>query len=265
VCSSDLWQRGDRLVPPNDFIPLAEETNLIVKMSRWAIHEALRQVKEWQETFGFTGTVAVNMPSRMFDRSIRRAGHEYEGNALKLGDNDIPLDQFIDQTVKQIGVPHNCIELEITETGLMADLQSVIPTLASLTAMGAEISVDDFGTGYSSLAYLTTLPISEVKIDRRFVRDLGSNQESFAVVEAIIALARSLRKRVVAEGVETSRQLDTLLRAGCSVMQGFYFSKPLPAAELAAWAQRPMEQFPWRVRTQAEFDAGSKSKALGRV
>ena len=132
-------------------------------------------------------------------------------------------------------MPHHAIELEITETGLMKDLQNVIPSLHRLNEIGVEISIDDFGTGYSSLAYLTTLPISELKIDRSFVRDLGMTPQSSAVVTAIIALARSLGLRVIAEGVENLRQMEVLHRLGCGVMQGFLFSKPQPPEDIEDW------------------------------
>jgi EAL domain-containing protein (putative c-di-GMP-specific phosphodiesterase class I) len=129
------------------------------------------------------------------------------------------------------------IQLEITEDNLMKDLQNVIPSLHRLNEIGVEISIDDFGTGYSSLAYLTTLPISELKIDRSFVRDLGITPLSSAVVTAIIALARSLGLRVVAEGVETLRQMEVLHRLGCGVMQGFLFSRAVPADDLQRWLE----------------------------
>lgn len=129
----------------------------------------------------------------------------------------------------------------------MKDLQSVIPALHRLNEVGVEISIDDFGTGYSSLAYLTTLPISEVKIDRSFVRDLGITPQSSAVVTAIIALARSLGLQVIAEGVETLRQMEVLRRLDCSLMQGFLFSKPLPPDELERWLAQTVlpRKAPW--------------------
>jgi EAL domain-containing protein (putative c-di-GMP-specific phosphodiesterase class I) len=144
-------------------------------------------------------------------------------------------------------VPHHAIELEITENNLMTDLQNVIPSLHRLNEIGVEISIDDFGTGYSSLAYLTTLPISELKIDRSFVRDLGMTPQSSAVVTAIIALARSLGLRVIAEGVENLRQMEVLHRLGCGVMQGFLFSKPLPPEDIETWLQQTIlpRKAPW--------------------
>ena len=209
------WQRGDKLMPPSDFIPLAEETGLIVPLSEWALREAARQAKVWQLNFGFSDSIAVNLPNRLFERS--------------------DLLEHIHQCISAYGVPHRAIQLEITETGLMKDLQNVIPSLHRLNEVGVEISIDDFGTGYSSLAYLTALPISELKIDRSFVRDLGISPQSSAVVTAIIALARSLGLRVVAEGVETTRQMEVLHRLGCSVMQGFLFSRAQAPDDLERW------------------------------
>src|SRR6185295_15113522 len=152
------WRHNGVLVPPADFIPLAEETGLIVSFSEWAIREAARQARVWQDSFGFADSIAVNLPIRMFGRT--------------------DLVEHIHNAVTTYGVPHHAIELEITETGLMKDLQNVIPSLHRLNEIGVEISIDDFGTGYSSLAYLTTLPISELKIDRSFVRDLGMTPQS---------------------------------------------------------------------------------------
>ncbi|MFG6456680.1 putative bifunctional diguanylate cyclase/phosphodiesterase [Roseateles sp. BYS96W] len=226
------WQRGNVLVPPADFIPLAEETGLIVPLSEWALKEAARQAKLWSLQFGFSDSIAVNLPSRLFERT--------------------DLVEHIHQCVSAYGVPHRSIQLEITENNLMKDLQNVIPSLHRLNEVGVEISIDDFGTGYSSLAYLTTLPISEVKIDRTFVRDLGITPQSSAVVTAIIALARALGLRVIAEGVETLRQMEVLHRLGCSLMQGFLFSKPLPPDELERWISQTVlpRKAPWI--TQAE-------------
>ena len=229
------WQRGSTLVAPADFIPLAEETGLIVPLSEWALREAARQAKIWSVNFGFADSIAVNLPNRMFERS--------------------DLVETIHQSVSAYGVPHRAIQLEITETGLMKDLQNVIPCLHRLTEIGVEISIDDFGTGYSSLAYLTTLPISELKIDRSFVRDLGITPQSSAVVTAIIALARSLGLRVIAEGVENMRQMEVLHRLGCTVMQGFLFSRPIPPDDLELWLQHTVlpRKAPWIVQAGADY------------
>jgi predicted signal transduction protein with EAL and GGDEF domain/DNA-binding NarL/FixJ family response regulator len=231
------WQRGGTLVPPGDFIPLAEETGLIVPLSEWALREAARQAKAWRLNFGFADAIAVNLPNRLFERS--------------------DLVEYIQRAVAAHGLPARVIQLEITETGLMKDLQEVIPTLHRLNELGIEISIDDFGTGYSSLAYLTMLPLSELKIDRSFVRDLGVTPQSSAVVTAIIALARSLGLRVVAEGVETLRQMEVLHRLGCSVMQGFLFSRAIPPDELERWLDQTVlpRKAPWIAAADSQFGA----------
>jgi len=236
------WQRDGRLVPPGEFIPLAEETGLIVPLSEWALRETARQASIWQQAFGFADSIAVNLPSRLFERS--------------------DLVEHIHQCVTSFGVPHRVIQLEITEDNLMKELQNVIPSLHRLNEIGVEISIDDFGTGYSSLAYLTTLPISELKIDRSFVRDLGITPQSSAVVTAIIALARSLGLRVIAEGVETLRQMEVLHRLGCGVMQGFLFSKAVLPDELQRWLEQTVlpRKAPWigvAIESPAEAAAGA--------
>ena len=240
------WNRNGVLVPPGDFIPLAEETGLIVPLSEWAIREAARQARIWQDNFGFTDSIAVNLPSRLFERT--------------------DLVEYIHNAVTTYGVPHHAIELEITETGLMKDLQNVIPSLHRLNEIGVEISIDDFGTGYSSLAYLTTLPISELKIDRSFVRDLGLTPQSAAVVTAIIALARSLGLRVIAEGVENLRQMEALHRLGCGIMQGFLFSKPQPPDDIETWLQQTVlpRKAPWIGKVDEPEVADVRRLAKGR-
>jgi len=241
------WQRGDKLVPPGDFIPLAEETGLIVPLSEWAMREAARQARVWQQNFGFGDAIAVNLPSRLFERS--------------------DLIEHIHQCVTSHGVPHRVIMLEITESQLMKELQNVIPALHRLNEIGVEIAIDDFGTGYSSLAYLTTLPISELKIDIKFVRDLGHTPQSSAVVSAIIALARSLGLRVVAEGVENLRQMEVLHRLGCGIMQGFLFSRPIPPADLELWLEQTVlpRKAPWIGQASAlEYGAEASRAAAGR-
>ncbi|WP_119354243.1 putative bifunctional diguanylate cyclase/phosphodiesterase [Azohydromonas sediminis] len=209
------WQRGGTLVSPADFIPLAEETGLIVPMSEWLLREAARQARAWQDALGQPLSIAVNMPTRIFERS--------------------DLVDRIHDALALHGVAPSTLLLEITESNLMKNLQDVIPSLHRLNEVGVEVSIDDFGTGYSSLAYLGTLPISEVKIDKAFVRELGVAPKGAAVIAAIIALGRALGLRVIAEGVESLRQMDELHRLGCSLMQGYQFSRPVPAAELEGW------------------------------
>ena len=212
------WRRNGQLVPPGDFIPLAEATGLINPMSLWAIDEAARQSALWAKQFGFDASIAVNLPSRLFEQ--------------------VDLIDKFEAILASHGVAPRAIELEITETGLMKDLQGVVPSLHRLNHLGTEISIDDFGTGYSSLSYLTSLPISELKIDRSFVRDLGDTPQSSAIVSAIIALARALGLRVVAEGVEKISQMEVLYSLGCHICQGFLYARPMPADEVELWLQQ---------------------------
>ena len=241
------WRRNGVLVPPADFIPLAEETGLIMPLSEWAIREAARQARIWQDNFGFADSIAVNLPNRLFERT--------------------DLVEHIHDAVTTYGVPHHAIELEITETGLMKDLQNVIPSLHRLNEIGVEISIDDFGTGYSSLAYLTTLPISELKIDRSFVRDLGMTPQSSAVVTAIIALARSLGLRVVAEGVENLRQMEVLHRLGCGDHAGLPVQQAAAARghrDLAA-ADRAAAQGAVDRQAPSDSDAAEPPRVVARA
>jgi EAL domain-containing protein (putative c-di-GMP-specific phosphodiesterase class I) len=233
------WRRNGVLVPPGDFIPLAEETGLIVPLSEWALREAARQARVWQDSFGFAESIAVNLPNRSFERP--------------------DLVEYIDQVVAEYGVSHKAIVLEITEsaamkvekhaTGPMKVTGNVNLTLQRLHDRGVQISIDDFGTGYSMLAYLANMPISELKIDREFVSELGLAPKSSDIVTAIIALGRSLGMRVVAEGVETLRQMEVLHRLGCRLMQGFLFSRPLPPERIAPWREQAIlaHKAPWIV------------------
>ncbi len=215
------WQRNGQLVPPCDFIPLAEATGLINEMSLWAMEEAAGQAKRWQAAFGFDASIAVNLPSRLFEQR--------------------DLVDKIEAILGKVGVTPRALELEITETGLMKDLQGVVPSLHRLNQLGTEISIDDFGTGYSSLSYLTSLPISELKIDRSFVQDLGNTPQSGAVVSAIIALARALGLRVIAEGVENVTQMQELYNLGCHICQGYLFARPMPAAQVEQWVHDTLQ------------------------
>ncbi len=207
------WRRDDRLVQPGDFISIAEDTGLIYPFGEWAIDNVLAQDRAWIDA-GFPPlTIAVNIPGGHFERS----------NFIEL--------------VKQILVRHRLdpeqLELEITETSLIRNLESTLPVLDALTATGIGLSVDDFGTGYSSLSYLRRLPIDTLKIDASFVRELTSGSENEAIVAAIIAMAKSLNLRIIAEGVETAEQMTLLIQYGCYLMQGYYFSRPVPAADFA--------------------------------
>jgi len=197
-------------VSPADFIPIAEETGLIVPIGEWVLLRACRQAKQWVETFDANLRVAVNLSARQFS---------------------LPnLPQVVAAALKETGLPARNLELEVTESLIMQDIEQSARTLRELKAMGITLAVDDFGTGYSSLAYLKRFPIDILKIDRSFVAEITSNPDDAAICASIIAMAHSLRKKVVAEGVENDAQLGFLAQQHCDSAQGFHFSKPLNAA-----------------------------------
>jgi predicted signal transduction protein with EAL and GGDEF domain/DNA-binding response OmpR family regulator len=205
------WQRDGTLVPPGEFIAAAEETGLIVPITEWAIAETCRQVTDWCAKGAIPVPVSVNISSR----------HMQRANLAQ------PVQRALDDT----GMAAGLLELELTETVLMHNIDQALPLLRALKQLGVAISIDDFGTGYSSLAYLRKLPIDTLKIDRSFVRDLEDSDDNAAIVAAIIAMSRSLKLRVVAEGVETEGQMNWLARQGCHVMQGWLFARAITATE----------------------------------
>lgn len=205
------WQHPDMgLVPPGKFIPLAERSGLIVPMGEWVLNEACRQAQSWREN-GRPLLVAVNLSALQFKR----------GNLL----------ETVAGALKQSGLPPDHLELELTESILLQDVDVVIGTLHSLKEMGVKLSIDDFGTGYSSLSYLKRLAVDKLKIDQSFVRDLTEDSDSAAIVRAIIQLGHTLQLSVIAEGVENDAQLAFLRSYGCNEVQGYFFSRPVPAAE----------------------------------
>lgn len=206
------WLHPDRgLVGPVEFIPLAEDTGLIIPIGEWVLHTACAQNKAWQESGLQPVRVTVNISACQFQQQN--------------------LVNTVAQALKQTGLDPQWLELEITESALMQDLDFTIKVLQDLRDMGVRISVDDFGTGYSSLNYLKRFPIHTLKIDRSFVRDITDNPEDAAIVSAIIVLAHNLNLNLIAEGVETPDQLAFLKHCRCCEMQGYLFSKPLPAGE----------------------------------
>lgn len=207
------WQHPERgLVPPGMFIPVAEETGLIVAMGEWVLEEACRQKKAWRDA-GLQGIdMAINLASPSFRKS--------------------DLVERVADTLRRYEVPPAELCLEATESILMRDADVTMVTLNRLRDLGVKLSVDDFGTGYSSLSYLRRFPINQLKIDRSFVKDVTSSPDDAAIISAIVSLARTLKLEVVAEGVETAEQVRRLAEQGCRMMQGFYFSKPLPANDL---------------------------------
>ena len=203
------------LVSPVDFIPVAEESGLIVPIGRWMLYTACQQAASWRDA----GLGMINMSVNLSVRQTKEAS--------LIGD--------ILAALRQAGLSPSQLELEITETVLMENVHENVELLHRLQTEGIRLSIDDFGTGYSSMAYLKRFPIDQLKIDRTFVRDIPGDGDDEAITTAIIAMAHSLGLSVVAEGVETEAQLQFLRAAGCDIMQGFYYSKPLPAAETTAF------------------------------
>jgi diguanylate cyclase (GGDEF)-like protein len=209
------WQHPERgLMPPGEFVALSEHTGLVRPLTHWVVREALRQARRWREQ-GFAVPVAVNLSVRALSRDIAA-----EVAAL----------------LRETGAPSGWLELEITETTMMADPREGLEALEALAAMGVRLSVDDFGTGFSSLGYLKRLPVSEIKIDRSFVTEMDRNASDRAIVRSTIDLAGHLGLEVVAEGVETEAVLAELRSLGCASAQGFLISRPLPPDALLAWA-----------------------------
>ena len=209
------WRHPRRgLVPPGDFIPVLEELGLVVDVGDWVISEACRQLKTWHQNKVRVPKVSVNISARQF--------------------SDGQLGTRIATILKDTGLPPACLELELTESILMREVNEAMQILASLKNLGLSIAVDDFGTGYSSLNYLKQFPIDVLKIDRTFVDGLPSGEQDAQIARAIIAMAHSLNLAVIAEGVETHEQLDFLREHGCDEVQGYLFGRPMPANRFEA-------------------------------
>lgn len=215
------WQHPEMgLIPPDRFIPLAEENGLIEPIGLWVLRTACAQCKAWQQEGLTPLRVAVNLSGRQF----RRTG----------------LVQEIRDVLEDTGLDASCLEVELTESATMGQAERTVTTLGALRKLGVTIAIDDFGTGYSSLSYLKRFPVDRLKIDRSFVRDIPENKNDVELAKTIIALGRSLNLSVVAEGVETEEQRRFLTSLGCDEMQGFLYSPPKPANELAGFLRRDL-------------------------
>jgi EAL domain-containing protein (putative c-di-GMP-specific phosphodiesterase class I) len=204
------WRHPERgLVLPEDFIPAAEESGLIVPLGEWVLRIACAQAKAWQKAGLPRIHVGVNLSARQFQQR----------NLLEL----------VRQVLSDSGLDPHCLQLEITESAAMHDVDFTRKVLGNLKEMGVQVAIDDFGSGHSSLNYLKQLPIDDVKIDQSFVRDLATDSNDAAIVGSIVAMTHELNLKVVAEGVETEEQLMFLRDRQCDVVQGFLFSKPVPA------------------------------------
>ena len=210
------WQHPEHgLVPPDLFIPLAEQNGTIIAIGEWVLDQACRQLREWHDQ-GFSDLrMAVNL------------------STVQLHHAELP--RVVNNLLQIYRLPPRSLELEVTETGLMEDISTAAQHLLSLRRSGALIAIDDFGTGYSSLSYLKSLPLDKIKIDKSFVQDLIDDDDDATIVRAIIQLGKSLGMQVIAEGVETVEQEAYIISEGCHEGQGYLYSKPLPARELLAY------------------------------
>jgi EAL domain-containing protein (putative c-di-GMP-specific phosphodiesterase class I) len=230
------WRHPDRgLVSPGVFIGLAEETGLILPIGDWVLSAACAQLRLWRDAGLPVVPVSVNLSAHQFDDRIVAT---------------------VGRVLAECGIEPQLLELELTESASMADADKSCALLAQLKGMGCGLSIDDFGTGFSNLTYLKRFPVDKLKLDQSFVADLLNSPDDQAISRAVIAMAQGLRLTVVAEGVETAGQLALLAELGCDLMQGYYFSKPVPAAEFgrmlregAALDLAPLRQA--RVQAQA--------------
>ena len=200
---------------PDRFIPIAEQSNLICELGYWVIDKSCRQIAEWKQQSLGPLTIAVNLSPRQF--------------------KDSQLCDYLDSCLQKYGIQPGELELEITESAVIEDIEGSIKTLTRLQSMGISIAMDDFGTGYSSLGYLKQLPIEVLKIDRSFISTIPNPDDNDAIVKAIFSMASALGLEVVAEGIENQQQLEFLVANDCQVGQGYYFSQPLPVKQFKHW------------------------------
>ena len=206
------------LIPPGEFIPLAEHTGLIKPLGLWTLTAAMHQIDAWRRS-GQDVKVAVNLGTE------------------SLQDED--LAGTVARALEESGTPASWLTLEITESAMMADPTRAMRVLSEVHDLGVRVSIDDFGTGYSSLGYLKGLPVDEVKVDQSFVKEMASDRQDACIVRSVIDLGHNLGLRVVAEGIEDRATAELLAVWGCDYGQGYYFSRPLDPDDFAAWVGRP--------------------------
>ena len=214
------------LICPEEFLLAAEESGLIVSLDRWTMSQGLQQMKLWNDEGVALGRLSLNLTMQQIDQP--------------------DFLEFLMESMQQNDCDGKSLRFEITEGQLMKNPERTIEVLSRISALGIKISVDDFGTGYSSLAYLKKLPVDALKIDKEFIRDIPGDEDDVSIVKSIIALAKSMRIDVLAEGVETEKQLDFLNKAGCSLMQGYFFSHPKSAQEIPELASNWVKSANWR-------------------
>lgn len=212
----DNSRQGGSFISPVDFIPVAEQSGLIVPIGEWVMQTACAQAKEWFDKYQIGGRIAVNVSAAQFVQ----------------GD----LVNFVQKVLKSTGLPPHRLELEVTESVFMEDMTHTIQTLHALHALGIELAIDDFGTGYSSLSYLRQFPIDRLKIDQSFIRNALNNQDDASIARTILALGHALNLKVIAEGVETRDHEKFLIAYGCDEVQGYRYSKPVPADKFVEFA-----------------------------
>ena len=207
------WNHPEKgLISPAVFIPVAEENGFIIKLGEWVMQESCKQLKIWIEKYNVNIRMSVNVSARQFTKKY--------------------LFELVNQTIKHSKIPPQLLELELTESAIMENTDDTIIILNDLRGMGVNLAIDDFGTGYSSMAYLKRFPIQKLKIDQSFIRDLATDEDDAAIVNATITMAHNLNLTVIAEGVETKEQLRFLRLNDCDEVQGYYYSKPVPAEEI---------------------------------
>jgi len=231
-------QRG--LIPPDQFVPVAEQTGLIKPLTRWVLDAALRQCRTWRDS-GLELPVAVNL------------------SMLNLHDPE--LTESVAELLATWGVPPVLLKVEVTESAIMSDPERAVETLRCLRAMGVAVAIDDFGTGHSSLNYLKHLPVEDIKLDRTFVREMRVDDSDFAIVRSTVQLAHSLDLQVIAEGVEDQETWDLLAALGCDAAQGYYMSRPLPAEDLECW----LHDSPWGLHASSSGEDVTRPCELVRA